>query len=319
MGIHKLTDKGIEHFEYKPVSSEEEIEIHLENHPELLDKDLYIIGRQVKTDSGKIIDLLGLDTTGNVIVIELKRHQTSRDVVSQILEYGVWAQEQNMETLNEIAKKNGKLGKHSTLWEKFQSETGNVPQFNENQRWYIVAEKIDNATKKVALYLREKDVDINCIEFQSHKNNGETIIHTNLIVGDEESLSSVEDEHEEVDWDYYIEKLGWHKDQIETIKSYAKDFEDFARLKGYDVRIALNKNYIAFQDSKANRNYLNLKIKHKKIRLEVRIRDEIKKYEPTLNWEWHDIKKLWRVNLETNHLPSIKIFDRLFERIHEGK
>jgi len=319
MGIHKITDKGIEEFKHTPVSEEKEIEDYLEKHPRLLDKELQIIGRQVRTDSGKRIDLLGLDTNGNVIVIELKRHRASREVVSQILEYGVWAQKQNMETLNEIAKKHGKLGKYSTLWEKFQSETGNVPQFNENQRWYIVAEKIDDATKKVALYLREKDIDITCTEFQSHENKGEIIVITNTIVGDEELLPSVEDEYEEVDWDYYIEKLGWHKDQTETIKSYAKDFEDFARSKGYDVRIALNKNYIAFQDSIANRNYLNLKIRHKKIRLEVRIRDEIKKYEPTLNWEWHDVKKLWRVNLETNKLPPIKIFESLFQRIHESK
>jgi len=173
--------------------------------------------------------------------------------------------------------------------------------------------------KKVAIYLREKDIDINCIEFQSHENKGETIIHTNTIIGDEESLSSVEDQYEEVDWDYYIEKLGWHKDEIEIIKSYAKEFEDFARSKGYDVRIALNRRYIAFQDTKAYRNYQNFKIKHRKIRLEVRVRDDIKKYEPTLNWEWNDVKKLWSVNVEPNQLPPIKIFNTLFERIHEGK
>jgi len=96
----------------------------------------------------KKIDLLGLDKNGNVIVIELKKQQTPRDVVSQILEYGVWAQDQTMESLNKIAKEHGKLGKFSSLWEKFEVETGTVPSFNENQRWYIVAEKIDDVTKK---------------------------------------------------------------------------------------------------------------------------------------------------------------------------
>ena len=57
----------------------------------LEDGPLLIIGRQVPTDLGKSIDLLGVDREGNVVVVELKRDRTPRDVVAQALEYAAFA------------------------------------------------------------------------------------------------------------------------------------------------------------------------------------------------------------------------------------
>ena len=57
----------------------------------LEDGPLLIIGRQVPTDLGNSIDLLGVDREGNVVVVELKRDRTPRDVVGQALEYAAFA------------------------------------------------------------------------------------------------------------------------------------------------------------------------------------------------------------------------------------
>ena len=59
--------------------------------PITLNGPLLIIGRQVPTDLGKSIDLLGVDREGNVVVVELKRDRTPRDVVAQALEYAAFA------------------------------------------------------------------------------------------------------------------------------------------------------------------------------------------------------------------------------------
>lgn len=48
--------------------------------------DLKIIGRQVKTQSG-FLDLLAIDSSGNVIVIELKRDKLARDALAQAIDY----------------------------------------------------------------------------------------------------------------------------------------------------------------------------------------------------------------------------------------
>ena len=46
----------------------------------LEDSKLLIIGRQVTTNLGSIIDLLGIDREGNTVVIELKRDRNSPTV-----------------------------------------------------------------------------------------------------------------------------------------------------------------------------------------------------------------------------------------------
>ena len=69
------------------------LEAWLESNPDKILEDgrILIIGRQVRTDLGGFIDLLGVDREGNVVVVELKRDRTPRDVVAQALEYAAFA------------------------------------------------------------------------------------------------------------------------------------------------------------------------------------------------------------------------------------
>ena len=53
------------------------------------DGGLLIIGRQVRTECGAFMDLLGVDRNGDVAVVELKRDRTPRDTIAQIL-VGLW-------------------------------------------------------------------------------------------------------------------------------------------------------------------------------------------------------------------------------------
>ncbi len=53
----------------------------------LEDGNLLIIGRQVTTKFDGIIDLLGIDRQGDLVVLELKRDRTPRETLAQVLEY----------------------------------------------------------------------------------------------------------------------------------------------------------------------------------------------------------------------------------------
>ncbi len=68
--------------------SEATLESYLEGDPSLLGDRLLVIGRQVRTPHGKLIDLLAIDAEGNLHVLELKREKTPRDVVAQVLDPG---------------------------------------------------------------------------------------------------------------------------------------------------------------------------------------------------------------------------------------
>ncbi len=49
-----------------------------------------IIGCQVTTFSGGKIDLLCINDTGDLVIVELKRNKTPREVTAQALEYASW-------------------------------------------------------------------------------------------------------------------------------------------------------------------------------------------------------------------------------------
>lgn len=74
-----------------PIQSELHLEDAMETHlPELLaphDLDLLVIGRQVILESGRCVDLLAIDTTGRIWIVELKLGRADPSVVPQVIDY----------------------------------------------------------------------------------------------------------------------------------------------------------------------------------------------------------------------------------------
>ena len=89
VALWRLGDKP-ERVTYSTIDAESRLETVLTDDLTIIDPNLLLIGRQVATAYGKFIDLLALDSEGNLIVIELKRNRTPREVVAQLLDYGSW-------------------------------------------------------------------------------------------------------------------------------------------------------------------------------------------------------------------------------------
>ena len=69
----------------------------------IVDPSLLVIGREVATSYGGRIDILAVDAVGNLVVIELKRDRTPRDVVAQALDYGSWVRNITTEEIANIS------------------------------------------------------------------------------------------------------------------------------------------------------------------------------------------------------------------------
>ncbi|MFU7547886.1 endonuclease NucS domain-containing protein, partial [Pseudomonas paraeruginosa] len=74
------------------LASEQFLEDMIVSAPALLSEDWLLIGRQESTGQGGRIDLLALAPDASLVLIELKRERTPREVVAQALDYAVWVE-----------------------------------------------------------------------------------------------------------------------------------------------------------------------------------------------------------------------------------
>ena len=134
----------------------------------IVDPSLMMIGREVATPGGRI-DVLAIDADGNLVVIELKRGRTPRDVVAQTLDYGSWIRGMTSEEIANtyldyqcrFSSEATAKGINDALRERFNS----VPdELNTAHRLIVVAGELDPPTERIVLYLKEEyDVNIDVV------------------------------------------------------------------------------------------------------------------------------------------------------------
>ena len=80
-GIWKIGEKPLPLTAIR-LDSESLLEEQITSDISILNINWMLIGHQVYTEFGKYIDLLAIDATGSIIIIELEKHKTPRDVVA---------------------------------------------------------------------------------------------------------------------------------------------------------------------------------------------------------------------------------------------
>jgi hypothetical protein len=165
MALWRMTDDGPQLLESSRLNFEQRLEDMIVNDPSLIGLPLLILGRQVPTEYGGFVDVLGIDVDGRLHVIELKRDRTPRDVVAQILDYASWAQNVTLASATEIYATT--IG--GSLDDAFAEHFGiAVPDaFNADQQLTIVASELDAASDRIVEYLASRyDVPLNAVFFR---------------------------------------------------------------------------------------------------------------------------------------------------------
>lgn len=165
------------------LTNEAELETLLDAHIELLNQNWLVIGRQVTMPSGKRIDLLCMDQDGDLIVVELKKDLTPREVTAQALDYAAsvsaFTPAVIADTYLEYTKKH--MGLEQSLDEAFQKKYGIALDEGiinqQNVKMVIVATSMDSSTERIITYLRNTYmVDINVLFFRVFACDGKRLI-----------------------------------------------------------------------------------------------------------------------------------------------
>lgn len=142
--------------------------------PDILSDQWMPVARQVRTPHGGIVDLLAIAPDGGLVVIELKRDLTPRDVVAQGIDYASWVQGLDAADVAGLyaSYAKGRDEAEIDLGAAFRARFGvdlDEDEVNVSHQIVVVAATLDPATERIVGYLAAHDVPINVMFFQVYR------------------------------------------------------------------------------------------------------------------------------------------------------
>ena len=194
MALWKITSDGPTKVrETKPQAEkllEESLEEWIASNPSLLGEPLMVLGRQVMIPDVKDrLDILALDPQGNAVIVELKRGKLSDPVDMQALRYASYISKWSYPDFENQARAYlGKSGdpdfNFNEAFEQFCADSGidEAPDINTDQRMVIVGSEVRDKLGSVALWLRDRGVDIKVIEVELFRDGDTLLLEPRVII-----------------------------------------------------------------------------------------------------------------------------------------
>ncbi|QKG80963.1 PDDEXK family nuclease [Tenuifilum thalassicum] len=164
----------------------DDLEKWLKTNPKILGEDILIFGEQVWTKSGPL-DYLGIDNSGNLVIVELKRDKLAREVLSQAIDYASDVANWDIEKLNEICLKYSDNSLEDYIADNFENVELDDLLINNAQRILLVGFSIDEALSRMIEWLSSKyDLGINAIILNYVKtSSGNELLSRTVIIPEE--------------------------------------------------------------------------------------------------------------------------------------
>lgn len=176
----------------RTLTNEKLLEDMIVHDSRILSAEWLLIGRQERTSEAGILDLLAIAPDGSLVVIELKRDRTPREVVAQALDYAEWVSHLTGERLVQIYARFSNGGK---LNEAFQAKFGaslDEDSLNQSHQIVIVAAELDPSSERIVSYLNARNIAINVMFFQVFEHGGEQLLSRAWLIDPVETQVNVE-------------------------------------------------------------------------------------------------------------------------------
>jgi hypothetical protein len=156
----------------------------------VLGQDLLIIGEQVQTKSGPL-DFLGIDRSGNAVIIELKRERIPREALAQAIDYTSDVASWDFDKLSEECERyrDQPLDTYMAASDVFAGVNLEDILVNQTQRILLVGTRVDESLERMIEWLSGNyGVAINALLFKYIKTkSGDELIARTMILPEERS------------------------------------------------------------------------------------------------------------------------------------
>lgn len=173
------------------LASEQALEDMIVREPGILSKEWMLIGRQEQTGFGGRIDLLAIAPDASLVLIELKRGRSPRDLVAQALDYGFWVERL---TTDKIAQIFQRFSGGGSLSDAFRARFGaelDEETLNESHQIVVVAAELDDASERIIQYLNDHDIAINVLFFQVFQHGSDQLLSRAWLIDPGETQANV--------------------------------------------------------------------------------------------------------------------------------
>ncbi len=170
-GLWRIDSETIK-VDFTTIDEQERLQPILAGNIEMVDPNLLVIGREVATPWHKRIDILALNRDGQLVVLELKRGRTPREVIAQVLEYGSFIRglraEEIVRIYNAYLEKYYSAQSETSLDDAFKErfQIALPEELNEEHQLIVVATELDPTSERIVDYLADSNLNINVVFFR---------------------------------------------------------------------------------------------------------------------------------------------------------
>ena len=148
------------------LATEQLLERMIVSKPAILSSEWMLIGQQEPTPFAGRIDLMAIAPDGALVLIELKRNKTPREIVAQALDYAAWVETLTADKIAQIYQRFSNGGSLDAAFEARFGTKLDEEGLNQTHQIIIVAAELDHATERIIKYLNERNIAINVLFFQ---------------------------------------------------------------------------------------------------------------------------------------------------------
>jgi hypothetical protein len=173
--LWKIESDDIIKISKEPLDYEQRLEKWLIEDISILSQNLAVIGCQVVSPYGKNIDILALNSLGEIVIIEFKGDKPDNEIIAHVLDSATWIKELSSDDLTDILNKYGK-SEYRNIEEFFAStfsKNAEEIEMNCDHQMIIIGSKIEESTIRIINYLAKEPyyLNINAVNFNYYRDS----------------------------------------------------------------------------------------------------------------------------------------------------
>lgn len=313
-------------FKSNNILERQHIEKWIENYPDILGEELFVITTEYdKFDkTSERLDILAIDKDGNLVVIELKRDDSGKNVDLQAVKYAAYCSTLRLDDIcklyEEYSKKQSQVLSDEQVRENILGfiENEEFEEISDRPRIILVARQFRPEVTASVIWLRKFGVDVSCVRLAPYDmGKGEIAFESNIVIPLPEARDFIIETERK-------ESRSLTVSQVEYIEFYKDLIRRLKQKLAYDYSSPQPKSYYQIPTGKGSIHYewafhgrprssfgveLHFERGNRKSNLEIlsHLEDRIPQLEKDLH-EKVNIQKEWGRN-----------WSRLFIEIGEGQ